>query len=202
MGIAGLTGGIATGKSTVSSIFDQLGASVIDADKISHQALARDGAAFAAVIEVFGEGILDANGGIDRKALGAVVFKDPLAKKRLNQIVHPIVFAVIEHRIHQLRKQSSKRVIILDIPLLIETGRHTSCEEVIVVYVPEALQLQRLMQRDGIEEAQAWQRIRSQMPIDEKRRHATLIIDNSGPMSDTTRQVKQAFEYLLTKGSH
>ena len=199
--IAGLTGGIATGKSTVSAIFSRLGATVVDADKIAHQALAREGAAYAAVIEAFGKGILGADGEIDRKALGAVVFKDPHEKERLNRIVHPFVYAAIEHRLQQLQQRPDASVVILDIPLLIETGRHTTCDEVIVVYIPEPLQLQRLMKREGIGETAAWHRIRSQMPIEEKRRHATLIIDNSGSRTDTNRQVEQAYQHFLTKGS-
>lgn len=198
--IGGLTGGIATGKSTVAAVFSRIGAAVVDADKIAHQTMAKEGAAYAAVTEAFGTAIVGATGEIDRKALGAVVFKDSLEKERLNHIVHPFVFAEIEHRLQQLQQISYKGVVILDIPLLIETGRQTICDEVIVVYVPETLQLQRLMKRDGIKEAQARQRIRSQMPIEEKRRHATLLIDNSGSRVDTERQVEKLYRNLLTKG--
>ena len=197
--IAGLTGGIATGKSTVSAIFRHLGAIIIDADTIAHQTLAKGGAAYGAVIEAFGADIMDAAGAIDRKALGDVVFRDPAEKKRLNSIVHPHVFAAIEQRLQQLRQLPFDGVVILDLPLLIETHQHATCDEVIVVYVPESIQLQRLMERDGIDEAQAWQRIRSQMPIEEKRRFATLLIDNSGSRADTHREVERAYRILLKK---
>ena len=197
--IAGLSGGIATGKSTVSAIFRHLGATVIDADAIAHQTLAKEGAAYGAVIEAFGADIVDAAGEIDRKALGDVVFRDPSEKNRLNSIVHPHVHAAIEQRLQQLRQLAYDGVVILDVPLLIETRRHATCDEVIVVYAPESIQLQRLMERDGIGEAQAWRRIRSQMPIEEKRRFATLLIDNSGSRADTRREVERAYRILLKK---
>ena len=195
--IAGLTGGIATGKSTVAEMFAQAGATVVDADKLAHQALARDGAAYTAVTQAFGPSIVTAAGEIDRKTLGDLVFSDPLEKQRLNRIVHPFVFNAIEDRLKQLQNGAFDGVVILDIPLLIETGRHAGCDEVIVVTIPESLQLRRLVERDRLEEAQAWQRIHSQMPIEEKRRHATFLIDNSGSRTETRRQVEHVYKQLL-----
>ena len=200
--IAGLTGGIATGKSTVAGFFIQAGATVIDADKIAHQALAREGAAYTEVIQAFGPEIVTATGEIDRKVLGEAVFKNPLEKQRLNRIVHPFVFQAIENRLGRLKKASFDGVVILDIPLLIETGCHAKCDEVIVVYIPESLQLRRLIERDRLEEAQAWHRIRSQMPIEEKRRHATLLIDNSGPRQATRRRAQHVYQYLISRTHH
>ena len=185
--IAGLTGGIASGKSTVSVFFADAGAHIIDADKIARKVVKKGMPAYREIVSVFGPTILLADGEIDRKRLGDIIFNDPERKARLDAIVHPRVFASSAEKISRISSQVPDAVVILDIPLLFETGMINDLAEVIVVFVPEHIQLKRLIKRDGIDESAAMARIRSQMPIDEKRKRATVVIDNSGSLSASRR---------------
>ena len=194
--IAGLTGGIASGKSTVSGFFADAGARIIDADKIAREVVRPASPAYAEILSFFGRTILLPDGEIDRQRLGDIIFNDPEKKARLNAIVHPRVFERSTERITQITAQTPNAVVIMDIPLLLEAGMEKELAEVIVVYVPETLQLERLMKREGIGENAARVRIRSQMPIDEKRKRATIVIDNSGTLSDSRRQALAVFERL------
>ena len=194
--IAGLTGGIASGKSTVSVFFADAGAHIIDADKIAREVVKKGTPAYEEIISFFGPTILLANGEIDRKRLGDIIFNDPEKKTRLDAIVHPRVFACSAEKISQIASQSPEAVVILDIPLLFEAGMRSDLAEVIVVYVPEPIQLMRLVERDGIDEGAAMARIRSQMPIDEKRKRATVVIDNSGSLYASRRQAQDVFNRL------
>lgn len=194
--IAGLTGGIATGKSTVSGFFAEAGARIIDADKIAREVVKKGMPAYEEIISFFGPAILLADGDIDRERLGDIIFNDPEQKSRLDAIVHPHVFACSSKKISQVASQFPEAVVILDIPLLFEAGMRSDLAEVIVVYVPEPIQLMRLLERDGIEEKAAMARIRSQMPIEEKRKRATVVIDNSGSLSASRRQAQAVFDRL------
>lgn len=194
--IAGLTGGIASGKSTVSRILSDAGAHVIDADQIAKEEVEKGAPAYCDVVSFFGRGILQADGAIDRKRLADIIFNDPEKKARLNAIVHPHVYRRTQQKITDISRRTSDAVIILDIPLLLEADMDRNLDELIVVYVPESIQLERLMQRDAIDAAAAMARIRSQMPIDEKRRRATIVIDNSGGLDDCRRQALEVFEHL------
>ena len=194
--IAGLTGGIASGKSTVSSILAQAGATIIDADKIARQVVEPGTPGYHDIIASFGRGILFPDGTIDRKRLGDIIFNDANQKARLNAIVHPLVHQETERTIEQIAAKTPDAVVVLDIPLLLETGMRQTLTEVIVVYVPEHIQLHRLMVRDQIDEQAALARIRSQMPIEEKRRLATVVIDNSGSFEDTRAQAMNVFSRL------
>lgn len=195
--IAGLTGGIASGKSTVSRLLSEVGATIIDADKIARQVVAAGTPSHREIVQSFGTGILLPDGNIDRKQLGDIIFNDTEKKERLNAIVHPRVMDQINADIAEAEKNNPDAVAILDIPLLFETGSRRPLSEIIVVYVPEALQLRRLMKRDQIDEKAAMARIRSQMPIDEKRRRATLVIDNSVDIETTRKQAEHVFQHLL-----
>ena len=195
--MAGLTGGIATGKSTVSGMLARAGAKIIDADKIAREVVEPGTPAYNDILSFFGHSILLSDGSIDRKGLGDIIFNDLEKKKRLDAIVHPRVYQRTEALIADISVASPDSVIILDIPLLLETGMRKNLAEVIVVYVPEALQLQRLMARDQIDADAALARIRSQMPIEEKRRLASIVIDNSGSMADTRRQSLAVFDRLF-----
>lgn len=202
--IAGLTGGIASGKSTVSRFLCDAGARIIDADKIARQLVKRETPAYDEIIAFFGETVLLANREIDRERLGDIIFNDPLKRARLDAIVHPRVFGRSQEIIARYTAENPDAVVILDIPLLLEAGTQRDMAEVIVVYVPESLQLKRLVKRDGIDEKAAMARIRSQMPIEKKRKLATVLIDNSGSLSDTRRQSVAVFNRLkqkATKGS-
>ena len=197
--IAGLTGGIATGKSTVSAIFAEAGAQIIDADKIAREVVEPGTPAFHDIVAAFGAGILLADGGIDRKGLGDIIFHNPKKKARLDAIVHPRVYRRTEEKIAVISADHPDAVVILDIPLLIETNMQRNLAEVVVVYVPERIQLQRLMDRDRIDADAALARIRSQMPIEEKRRRATIVIDNSGALADTRNQALSVYERLARR---
>lgn len=199
--IAGLTGGIATGKSTVSGFLSDAGARIIDADKIARTVVEPGTPAYKDILSFFGSAILRPDGQIDRERLGDIIFNDPGKKVRLNAIVHPRVFERSAQMIGEIAAQAPDAVIIMDIPLLLETGMESDLAEVIVVYVPESLQLERLMKRDGIGESAAMARIRSQIPIEEKRKRATILIDNSGSRKDTQRAARAVFARLERKAT-
>jgi dephospho-CoA kinase len=194
----GLTGSIATGKSTVSKMLAGLGAVIIDADKIAFDAVLKGKPACLKIIEYFGECILQENGEIDRKALGDIIFNDPDKKQVLNSIVHPEVFSEMARQVSDAEKNPGA-VIILDVPLLIESGMHRGMSDVILVYAPEDIQLERLMVRDNIDRAAAMAKIRSQMPVDEKKKYATIIIDNSLGVNETYAQAIKVFDMLKNR---
>lgn len=195
--LAGLTGGIATGKSTVSVMFAQLGCKVIDADVLAREAVAPGQPAFAAIVAEFGREVVQADGYLDRKRIGAVVFADPERRKRLEAIVHPAVRARQERLLRALDEERYEGIVIWDVPLLFEVDAAASMDRVIVVFVSEATQLERLMARDWLPEAEARARIGSQMPIADKARRAHHVIDNSGSRPDTEAQVRQVHRALL-----
>jgi dephospho-CoA kinase len=185
MVIAGLTGGIATGKSTVAAFLRQAGAAIIDADRIAHEVVRRHRPAWREIVARFGTEILLENQEIDREKLGRIIFHDAGQKAALNRIVHPHVFNAIQTRMDAIQADDPEAVVIQDIPLLFESGVHRRLPCVIVVYVPEALQLQRLRQRNHLSKAEALARMRSQMPIEEKKKMADILIDNSGTLEET-----------------
>lgn len=197
--VAGLTGGIATGKSTVSGILEEAGAIVIDADKIAFDAVLKGTSAWQQIVDHFGDGLLLPGGEIDRPALGDIVFKNPAEKQALNRIVHPFVFGEVADRLKVIEQQSPDAVVMMDVPLLIESGMHRGMSDVIVVYVPENIQLQRLMDRDALSETDAMARIRSQMPIEEKKALASRVIDNSGDLETTRQETLDVLEELRAK---
>ncbi len=193
----GLTGGIACGRSMVGGIFSRLGACVIDMDHVAHALLAPSGAAVADVIEAFGEPHRDALGGIDRKRLGALVFHDAAARARLEAILHPRILAESERRIAAFAREKGRGVAISDAALLVETGGWRRYDRLVVVACHPELQLQRLMARDGLAEAEARARIAAQAPLREKTRLADYVIDTSGTLADTERKAHDVYGQLL-----
>ncbi|NLJ83303.1 MAG: dephospho-CoA kinase [Halanaerobiaceae bacterium] len=185
--IIGLTGGIASGKSTVSNYLAELGAIIIDADKIAHEIMEKGKPAYWQVIEAFGRGILAENGEIDRSRLGKIVFNDPEQKKTLEEITHPQVIREMREKIEEYRAEN--KVIVLDIPLLFEAGLEFMVDEIWVVYVDRETQLQRLMARDGLSYQEANKRIQAQMSLEEKRELADFLIDNRSTIEDLKRKV-------------
>jgi len=171
-----LTGGIATGKSTVAKIFSSLGFEIIDADKIAHEILDKE---YKKVAELFGEKYL-LNKKVNRKALGALIFANQDEKLRLEALLHPLIFSEIESKSIEL--DMKKRPYLVDIPLFYESKRY-DIEKVIVVYIPKELQLDRLMKRDSSKKEEALQRIDSQINIEIKREKASYIIDNQKDMN-------------------
>lgn len=196
MRLIGLTGGIATGKSTVSAMFKKAGAIIIDADRIARAVVKKGLPAYREIVAQFGTEVLLPDGEINRNMLGDIIFNDPHKKQLLNRIVHPHVNEEVNRQIKQTQKTHPNAVVVLDVPLLIEAGMHNNLSEIIVVYAPQDIQIQRLMQRDRISEADALARVQSQMPIEEKKQQATLVIDNSGTIENTRRQTLDIFERL------
>ena len=198
----GLTGGIGSGKSTVASMLAELGATVIDADAIVHELQAPGMPMVDELAEAFGPGILDENGALDRKALGDIVFRDEAARERLGQLVHPKVGQEFARRLQQAIAAKAP-LVVLDIPLLFEgresgrgSGAASSAQAVIVVWVPEAIQIERQMKRDGCDRGDAERRVASQLSLDRKRELADHVIDNSGSLEDTQAQVRRLYETL------
>jgi dephospho-CoA kinase len=194
--VIGLTGGIATGKSTVSAILKKAGAEIIDADRIAREVVKKGLPAYREIVENFGETVLLSNGEINRSVLGDLIFNDPRKKQLLNRIVHPHVRRETNRQLKDMENSSPDTIAVLDIPLLFEAEMHKDLSEVIVVYAPEHIQVKRLMKRDNISEADAVARVRSQMPIEEKKNRATIVIDNSGTMQDTRKQTLEIFKTL------
>ena len=199
MVIAGLTGGIASGKSTVSAFLEDAGAVIVDADKIAREVLQKGQPAWREIVVVFGRSILLPDGEINRILLGDIIFNDPAQKQVLNRIVHPGVIAETATRLAEIGKNRPDAVVILDVPLLIESGMDTGLSDIIVIYVPESVQIQRLMTRDALTQAQALARIRSQMPIEEKKKRASIVIDNSGSREDTRSISLTVYQRLKEK---
>ena len=197
--IAGLTGSIATGKSTVSAILKDLGAFIVDADKIARDVVAPGMKAWEEIVRVFGKDVLQKTGEIDRESLARIVFNDNVMRSKLEEIIHPEVMRVIDEEIRSIKSHSSDAVVILDVPLLIEVGMHEGMNEVIVVYCPEDMQIMRLMIRDNISREEALTKVRTQMPIEKKRCLATLLIDNSATVDETCKQVEVAYARLRLK---
>jgi dephospho-CoA kinase len=200
--IAGLTGGIASGKSTVSAFLENAGAVIVDADKIAREAVQKNRPAWQKIVRFFGRSILLPDGEINRILLGDIIFNDPAQKQVLNRIIHPEVIAQTAIRLAEIEKNRPSAVVILDVPLLIESGMDTGLSDIIVVYVPEPVQIQRLMVRDALTQAQALARIRSQMPIEEKKQRATIIIDNSGGVENTRMMSLRVYQKLVIKTQH
>lgn len=194
--IAGLTGGIASGKSTVSGMFQKSGAIIIDADVMARKVVAPGLPAWQAIKTVFGDQVIRPDGNLDRPLIGDLVFQDQQLRRRLEEIIHPRVRDLMDREVSQLMKTSPEAVVIKDIPLLFETGMTDGLAEIIVVYVPAETQIKRLMERDRIGWDAARARIDAQLSIEEKRRLGTLVIDNSGDLSHTESQVLDIFRKL------
>ncbi|MCZ2491112.1 dephospho-CoA kinase [Dellaglioa carnosa] len=186
--ILGLTGGIATGKSTVSHIFKNSNVPVIDADIIARQVVEPESETLKMIINEFGEKYLMENGTLNRKKLGKLVFSDGVALEKLNGVIHPAIRKEILAQIQSHRKLGSP-LIVLDMPLLFEESYQTICDAVMVVFVPEITQLKRLINRDGLTSAEARLRIKAQWPIQKKKDLADFVIDNSTTVAVTRGQV-------------
>jgi dephospho-CoA kinase len=198
--VAGLTGSIATGKSTVSGILKELGAFIVDADRAAHEVVLPGTKAFNEIVRIFGKEILQKSGEIDRERLGRIIFNDSAMRSILEEVVHPEVVHSMDEQIRSIKSGFPDAVVILDVPLLIETGMHKGVGEVIVVYCPEDMQITRLMVRDNISREDALAKVRSQISIEEKRRYATLLIDNSASRDNTRIKVEDLYGRLREKG--
>lgn len=188
--IIGLTGGIASGKSTVSALLHEKGYTIIDADLAARMVVEVGQPAYLAIVEAFGKGILQENGQIDRAGLGAIIFNDQTKRNLLNGIVHPAVRSMmLSHKDEAV--ENGKQTIIMDIPLLFESDLTWMVDRTIVVTVEKDVQLSRLMKRNKMTEEEAASRISSQLPLREKVEKADAVIDNNGSVEDTLKQVEE-----------
>ncbi|MCK9364864.1 MAG: dephospho-CoA kinase [Syntrophales bacterium] len=192
----GLTGGIASGKSTVARILVEKGALLIDLDELAHEVEAPEGEVWEKIVHHFGEGVLSAERTIDRKKLGAIVFANPSQLLLLNELVHPAVFEAWQRRLRELRQASPEAIVLSAIPLLIESGMVELVDLVLLVYLPPEKQIARLIRRNGYSLQEAKERIASQMAIEEKMRHADIIINNEGSEEETARELIDIWEEL------
>jgi len=198
MRIIGLTGGIASGKSSVAGMLERLGAPVVDADLLAREVVEPGQPALKEIAAQFGAQVLNPDGTLNRPALGAIVFADPAARRTLEAITHPAIRALAEQRIAH-HQSSGARVLFYVAPLLIEAGSAARVDEIWVVYLDREHQLKRLMARDGLGREEALQRIESQMSMEEKRLLGQVVIDNCGSREELAAQVKRLWEGLGTR---
>lgn len=192
----GLTGSIATGKSTVTNMLKELGAFVIDCDKMARDVVAPGTRGLAKIEAAFGKDAVAADGSMDRVYIGDLVFRNPEMKKRLENILFPLIFEALDKELLRLEREGATPVVFLDMPLLYEVKYDSYVDEVWLVYVPFEVQLSRLMKRNGYTKEEALLRIYSQISVDKKKSLAQQVIDNSGTLEDTKEQVRSLWERL------
>ena len=198
MRVFGLTGGIASGKSTVGKLFADLGVFVVDADRIAREIVEPGTPALAELVAAFGPAIVDAEGRLDRKRLGALVFADPDKRQRLNAITHPRIAERTQAKLAELAA-SGHELALYEAALLVENGVHHGLQGLIVVSVDEATQRRRLADRDGFVAEEIEQRLRAQAPLADKLAAATHVIDNRGTLAETRAQVETLHAQLTQK---
>ena len=195
--VVGLTGGIASGKSTVTGVLHELGCTIIDADKIAREIVMPGQPAWQEIIARFGTGILLDNQQLDRKKLSEIIFNNNAAKKALDSISHPIILAEMQRKTREIVKKNDK-VTIWDVPLLFEAQFAQYVDVSILVYTPVEIQLERLMKRDSLDREMALKRINAQMTLQQKKELATIIIDNSSNMEEVRKNVSLVYYKLIT----
>ncbi len=191
--IVGVTGGLGSGKTTVCDFLRQGRAPVISADEISRCLMRPGYPIYDRTVEEFGEDVLDADGQLDRRLLGARVFSDAEARRRLNGITHPAIVDEMRRQVSRAKGQGAQ-VVVLDVPLLYEAGLEAMCDEVWVVWCRPEQQVRRVVQRDGLSEDEARRRLEAQMPLEQKVQRADRVIDNSGSKESLVAQVEEAWD--------
>ena len=197
--VIGLTGGIGSGKSTVSQLLAELGAVILDADRVGHEAFKPNTEAWHEVVATFGQQILTPGGEVDRKKLGAIVFSDPESLSRLNQIMHPRMYNMMKAQIEEYRRQGVD-VVVLEAAILIEANWTSLIDEVWVTVAPEAAVLERVKKQRGLDEGQTLARIRSQLSNEEREKHADVVINNDGDLDEVKTRVKELWQRNYGKG--
>lgn len=195
--LVGLTGGIATGKSTVTEIFRRLGCVIIDADQLAREVVEPGEPALSRIVEEFGRAVLRPDGTLDRKALGTVVFGDADRRRRLEAITHPEIRARLDQRLAELAARGFDGIVVFDAPVMIESGNYRNMDRLVVVRTDEETEAARLVARDGITPDEAARRIASQMPVAEKAKLADYVIDNRGDRAATEAQAREIYAALL-----
>ena len=195
MKVIGLTGGIGSGKSTVSQFLVELGAVILDVDKVGHEAYKPNTEVWREVVAAFGRQALTPSGDIDRKKLGEIVFSNPESLSRLNQIMHPRMYDMVKANLEEYRRQGVD-VVVLEAPLLIEAGWASSVDEVWVTVASESTVLKRAKERTGLSERQALARIRSQLPSEERVKHADVVINTDCSLDELKAKVEELWRGL------
>lgn len=194
--LVGLTGGLATGKSFIAKTLESLGCKVFHADEIGHAVLAPDGEAYGPVVKEFGGGILNEDGTIDRRRLGALVFDNPERLSVLNSLVHPAVFDRQERLIRAAVARDPESIIVVEAAIMYETGSDARYQKMIVAVCSEEQQIERAMKRDQLTRDEVLARLRRQMPLAEKVKRADFVVDTSGTKEDTVRQTESVYHQL------
>ena len=196
----GLTGGIASGKSTVCSMFSRLGAKVLEADVLAREAVRPGRPAWVRLRQTFGTDFFHPDGSLNRRLLRSLVFRDPDRRRQLNEIVHPEVMTAVDARLEEMGSREPDSVFLVDVPLLVEVGAVKGFDRVVVVFVTEEIQLARLMERDGLSPEEARQALEAQMPLREKLAFGDYVVDNSGRLEETRVQVEAVWRELRVLG--
>ncbi len=198
MKIIGLTGGTGSGKSTVSKFLAHLGAVVIDADKVGHEVFKPGTKAWQEVVDAFGQGIISADGTIDRRKLGEIVFSNPDARAKLNQVMHPLIYEQVKSRMEEYGRKGVA-IIIVEAPLLLEVGWKSLVDEVWVTSASEATVIKRLKEQKGLLEAQSLARIRAQLTDEERIRQADVVIDTDCALDELKERVEALWRKLRSR---
>ena len=197
--LVGLTGGIATGKSTVSALLRQLGCEIIDADLLAREVVEPGRPAWTTIVAEFGQDVLTGDGTLDRKKLGAIVFANPERRRRLEAITHPAIRERFQARLDELAENGFTGIVVFDAAVMIESGNYKNMDRLVVVVTDEPTQMARLRGRDGTDDAEGRRKIASQMPLSEKAKLADYVIDNSGDRHATAEQVRRVFAALMSE---
>lgn len=194
--VVGLTGGICCGKTTVSTMFTELGCLIIDADLISRQLVEPGAPAYKRIVKFFGTEILNRDKMLDRKKLGGIIFADAEKRKVLNSILHPAIIREEERLVREEEQKGERRIAIVSAALMIEAGTHRRFRKIIVVYCTRETQIARIMKREKVTRKEALLRIKSQLAVKEKKKQADYLINTSGPFPQTRKHVVQIYEKL------
>jgi dephospho-CoA kinase len=205
----GVTGGIASGQSTVARTLRRLGASrrpasagavhLVEADSIARELTARSRAGWRRVVKAFGRGVLAPGGELDRGRLAEMIFEKPAARRKLESILHPLIIERERRTLRRWAREGKRGLFVVGAALMIEAGTHARYDVVVVVYAPQAVRLRRLRERDGLRRSEALARVRAQMPLREKRRYADFVVDNSRGLGATRRQVLRLYGSLTRR---
>jgi len=194
--IVGLTGGIASGKSTIADMFKREGAYIIDIDMVSRDVVKPGRPAWQEVVHIFGKEVLNEDQTLNRKKVGDIVFSDAGKRKKLEKIIHPKITAEKLRQIGEIEAQNKRAIVIVDMPLLIETDKQDTVDKVVLVYASPRNQIERLVKRDGLSLEEAHKRLASQMPIENKKKYAHYIINNEEPLEEVQKTVIEIFREL------
>lgn len=192
----GVTGGIATGKTVVANVLQELGAGLIDLDLIARRVVEPGTPGLREIIDYFGNEVLQEDGTLDRKRLSKIVFEDADKRKRLEKATHPFIFEELLREVNDITEKDQEAIIQVVVPLLIEKNAQSLFDRIVVVYIPQGLQVERLTKRDGISKQEAANMLKAQLPIDDKLEHADFVVNNEGSLEETRRQVEEIWQAL------